>query len=384
MKTFCHYYNEDICRSCSLLELSYPEQIHRKEKILLKGLKNPHLLPSVLSEEKHFRNKAKFSVTGTSDHPIIGLLGAQDLDAGKEILECPLHHPKINKLLPDIITFIKNAKLAPYRISERKGELKGLILFHSIQTDQTYLRFVFRSKEALDRMKKWIPELMKSHPHLKVITANIQPIPHALLEGKEEIFLTEKTSLDHELGSIKIQVDPRSFIQTNELVSKKLYETASAWIKDLRVERFMELYSGLGLFSMFSASSVEEALGLEINESAVEEANRSARTLGLRHLRFECMDAEKAAIKVREFHPEVVLVNPPRKGLGEGVNIFLNEDVPYLVYSSCSHETLISDLLKLGNHYQIEKAQIFDMFPHTKHFETLVLLKKIVHVTDGL
>ena len=384
MKTFCHYYNEDICRSCSLLELDYLAQLQSKESVLREGLKTLQFLPSIRSSEKAFRNKAKFSVTGTMENPIIGLLGGDDLDQGKEILSCPLHHSKINELLPDIKKFITNCKLAPYRISERKGELKGLILFHSSQTNQTYLRFVLRSKEPLDRMKKWIPELIATHPHLQVVTANIQPIPHAVLEGKEEIFFTEKLALEHKLGPIEIKVDPRAFIQTNETISQKLYETASSWIKDLKLSRFMELYSGLGLFSMFCASSVDSAMGLEINPSAVEEANRTAHSLGLTHLQFKCMDAEKSLNEMQKFGPEVVLVNPPRKGIGEGVKIFQQERVPYLIYSSCSHETLISDLLKLENYYQIEKVQIFDMFPHTKHFETLVLLKKVVHVSDRL
>lgn len=384
MKTFCHYYNEDICRSCSLLELNYLEQLTAKEEILLQGLKPSELLPSVKSSEKGFRNKAKFSVTGSMENPTIGLLGGDNLDEGKEILSCPLHHSKINELLPDIKKFITNCKLVPYRISERKGELKGLILFHSSETNQTFLRFVLRSKEPLDRMKKWIPDLIKAHPHLQVITANIQPIPHAVLEGKEEIFFTEKLALDHKLGAIEIKVDPRSFIQTNEKISQNLYQTAASWVHELKLKRFMELYSGLGLFSMFCAASVESAMGLEINSSAVDEANRTAQTLGLTHLQFKCMDAEKSLNELQKFRPEVVLVNPPRKGLGEGVKIFQEESIPYLIYSSCSHETLISDLLKLEKNYQIQKIQIFDMFPHTKHFETLVLLKKVVHVSDGL
>jgi 23S rRNA (uracil747-C5)-methyltransferase len=382
MKTFCQYYNEDICRSCTLLELAYLEQINGKEQLLKTALGLSHLLPTVTSDQKHFRNKAKFSVTGTSENPIIGLLSKENLDVAHEILNCPVHHEKINEALPFIKELIKNAKLEPYRISEKKGELKGLILFHSNQTDQTYLRIVLRSKEALDRIKKWIPELLKSVPHLKSVSANIQPIPHAVLEGKEEIFFTEQTHLVHQLGKISVQVDPRAFIQTNEKISHELYRTAADWVKDLRVQSFMELYSGLGLFSFFAASSVKRALGLEINESAVMEANRTGKALGLSHLEFKCMDAERASLEMQNFSPEVVLVNPPRKGLGEGVKTLQALKVPYVIYSSCSHETLLSDLEKLKSDYQVEKVQIFDMFPHTRHFETLVLLKKVIDLAD--
>src|SRR4051794_36533978 len=105
MKTFCNYYNENVCRSCTLITSDYSHQIAEKENLLRKGLNSltqVALEKTVASREQHFRNKAKFVVTGTVCDPIIGLGGKDDLDQGTELLDCPLHVSEINELLPEL------------------------------------------------------------------------------------------------------------------------------------------------------------------------------------------------------------------------------------------------------------------------------------------
>ena len=145
--TFCPYFNQGQCRSCQWIEEDYPSQLRRKELKLLEALNffpNVILEPSVSSPNQGFRNRIKMSVTGTIDNPIIGLLGTDTLDQGREILSCPIHHPKLNDILKSIPNLIQQYRLAPYNISNRKGELKGLIVFYSSHTHQAYLRFVLR------------------------------------------------------------------------------------------------------------------------------------------------------------------------------------------------------------------------------------------------
>ena len=370
MKNFCGYFNQGICRSCDLLPSEYPEQITRKEKLLkdsLARLGSFTLLPTQSSKIQGFRNKAKMTVSGTIENPIIGLVGE------REILSCPVHHEKINEVLSGLKNYITLCRLQPYSIEKRSGELKGLILFYSEDSNEMYLRFVLRSKESLDRIKKNAAELLNQHPFIKCISANIQPVPAAILEGPEEVILAGNDSITHNLGGIKLSLKPRAFVQTNQRVSHKLYETAAQWIKDLSPEKFSELYCGQGAFSFFAASFVKSALGIEINPDAVEMASTLAEARGENHLKFIAADAASVEMTLKNFSPDVVLVNPPRRGLGEALSLF--KDAPYqtIIYSSCSWQTLTTDLEALPD-YKIEKAQIFDMFPHTNHFETLVLL----------
>src|SRR5665647_339992 len=196
MKSFCGYFNLGTCRSCSLIELSYQEQVQEKEQRLLAALKDfgsfSHL-STYSSKSVEFRNKAKLSVTGTVEDPVIGLMGESELDSGREILACPLHHPEINSILTEMPQFIREVKLQPYQVKTKTGELKGLILFHSESSHETSLRFVLRSRESYDRIKKIMPSLQAKFPGLVCISINLQPIAHAILEGPTEIMLTERT-----------------------------------------------------------------------------------------------------------------------------------------------------------------------------------------------
>jgi 23S rRNA (uracil747-C5)-methyltransferase len=238
-----------------------------------------------------------------------------------------------------------------------------------------YLRFILRSREPLDRIKKYLAELQQSSPELKCISANIQPVPHAILEGEEEIILTTLDHIRYLVGDVTINLRPRAFVQTNEKVAQKLYQTAAEWVREIGTGNFTELFCGQGAFSFACAPFVKKALGVEINEEAVATAKHTAHMAGLTHLRFIASDAGSVENVVKEFHPDVLLVNPPRRGLGSALDLVAKSQARHLIYSSCSHETLAEDVRKLDG-YEVVKAQIFDMFPHTSHFETLVLLQK--------
>jgi 23S rRNA (uracil747-C5)-methyltransferase len=323
-----------------------------------------------------FRNRAKMTVTGTVDAPILGLPGEERLDDGRELLECPIHHPKLNALFAELPEFLRRFRIAPYQIDARRGELKGLIAFYSPKSREMYLRFVLRSQECVARLKKMVPELQALVPELVCISANLQPIPHAILEGPQEIFFTERTSILHQLGRIRLQLSPQAFVQTNVEMATHLYETAANWIAEIQPQRLMELYCGQGAFSFFAAASAQSILGVEIHPEAVRVANATAQEHGFTHLRFECADATQVEAQLRQFDPDVLLVNPPRRGLGAGVKLIESQRPKSWIYSSCESETLAEDLLQLSSLYRIRRAQIFDLFPHTEHFETLVWLER--------
>jgi 23S rRNA (uracil747-C5)-methyltransferase len=146
----------------------------------------------------------------------------------------------------------------------------------------------------------------------------------------------------------------------------------------------LELYCGQGAFSFFAAPFIQKGVGLEINQDAVKSANQTATRLGFSHLSFVSADVtEKAesSKKVQELakkiEADLILVNPPRRGLGKpGVDLILSERPEHLIYSSCSIDSLSEDLKSLHESYRVIKMQIFDLFPHTAHFEILNHLQR--------
>lgn len=380
MKLSCSYFNSGTCKSCDLIDLDYPDQIKFKINSLeksLESLSHPPILSTVTSGISNFRNKAKFVVTGTVEDPVIGLTGSENLDQGRELLSCGLHLQEINDLLPEIKEFIKQANLKPYSIAEKRGELKGLIIFINRNSDQGYLRLILRSKESIDRLKKHLHVITDKHSILKVVSANIQPIPHAILEGEEEIILTQDKSIKQRYEKFEILIDPQAFIQTNQAVATKLYEEAANWTKEIRAKKFVELFCGQGAFTFHCSKYFSEGLGIEINPKAVERANETASKHGFNHVKFLASDAALISDEVGRIDPDIILVNPPRRGLSDSIKILLEQRPGTIIYSSCNYETLASDLVKLSSFYKMTRVQIFDMFPHTKHFETLVQLTRV-------
>jgi 23S rRNA (uracil747-C5)-methyltransferase len=390
--SFCTYFNANRCGSCQWIEKDYGRQIREKEeRIRAKlGLAEDFRMESpALSASEGFRNRAKMTVTGTASDPVIGLPGASTtdlgrLDEGRELLDCPIHHPKLNELFNLVKAFITRFGIVPYRMGERRGELKGLIAFYSPDSQEMYLRFVLRSRASVRAIEKMLPELQRSLPELTCISVNLQPIPHAILEGAEEIILTERKWIRHRLGPVELKLAPQAFVQTHVEGATRLYETAARWIAEAGtpahpVERMLELFCGQGAFSFFAQASVQNVLGIEINADAIRAAQETAQERGFRHLRFKVADAMRVAEEIAEFAPDLILVNPPRRGLGGGVELIAKAAPPNFIYSSCSIETLAQDLKVLRAQipaYRVKKVQLFDFFPHTAHFETLVELEK--------
>ena len=391
MSLECNYFQNHLCRSCQWIEFSADEQIAKTEK-MIRDLLPGNLEPSVRSPSHGFRNRVKMSVTGTTEHPLIGLLGKENLDQGQDLTSCPIQHPELNQLFSAMPEFIRKFNLIPYHIESRTGELKGFIAFYSQNDGEMYLRFILRSKECISRIKKLVPELQTRFPKLLCISANIQAIPHAILEGPEEIILTAQDYIHYTLLSdrdahpTKLKLAPQAFVQTNTTVANKLYSAAAQWIGEIRQNekiRMLELFCGQGAFSFTAIQNLDAVLGIEVNEAAVKTATETAAKLKLPHLQFKAIDVNDhlgTPLKslIDEFKPNLILANPPRRGLSESLQWIDSAQPTYVIYSSCEIKTLAADIQKLAQCYVIHRIQLFDLFPHTEHFETLVLLKRKV------
>lgn len=202
---------------------------------------------------------------------------------------------------------------------------------------------------------------------------NIQPVHMAILEGEKEIILTEKTFLDESFNKIPLHIRPRGFFQTNPVVASSLYATAGRWVRELNISHLWDMFCGSGGFGLHCADKLTQLTGIEISPEAIECARLSAYELGLEHVEFQALDSTGYAL-ANELVPELVLVNPPRRGIGEALCGYLNKMKPrFILYSSCNAQTMVKDIQQLS-HYRIDRVQLFDMFPHTAHYEVLTLL----------
>jgi 23S rRNA (uracil747-C5)-methyltransferase len=359
----CFYFQKDQCKSCDLINLSEEEY---------KKLKQSHYNKSLVLGENFFqsRNKAKFVVSGTIDQPILGL-------KDKEILKCPLHLPLINELAQFLIPFITQAKLPPYNVELKTGELKYLIIFSNQSQTKMMLRFVLRSKEALERVKKLVPDIQKHFPMVELISINLQPNHTSIIEGEEEIILSQNKVITDKLGPFHFVLGPKTFYQVNSPVAEKLFLHAQDISNKIKPQIVLDLFCGIGTFAHFCSKEAQRVIGVELSAESIHYAKESANLNGLTNCEFYAEDVFKFLASHKEIIPDLIIVNPPRRGLGEKVvELLLELAPPHLFYSSCNPETLSKDLEELLKFYEISDSTPFDMFSLTSHLEVFTYLKR--------
>lgn len=372
----CALYDADRCRSCQWIERPIAEQLAAKMadlQTLLAGFTVGDWCAPVCGPEQAFRNKAKMVVSGSVERPLLGMLHRDGTP--EDLTDCPLYPPSFAPVFAALKPFIARAGLTPYNVARKRGELKYLLLTESQLDGGMMLRFVLRSETKLEQLRAALPWLQAQLPQLKVITANIQPVHMAIMEGEQEIFFTEQQALAERFNGVPLWIRPQSFFQTNPTVASALYATARDWVRALPVNHMWDLFCGVGGFGLHCATPEMTLTGIEIAPEAIACAKQSAAELGLDKLHFQALDSTQFATAQADI-PQLVLVNPPRRGIGKALCDYLSEMAPqYIIYSSCNAQTMAKDITHLPG-YRIEKVQLFDMFPHTAHYEVLTLLVK--------
>ena len=402
----CALHDSGTCRSCPHLSLPPLSQLAAKQSrvssLLAEHVPADRWEPPVRSAPEHFRNKAKMAVAGTAARPTLGILDGTG--HGVDLRTCPLHVPAIGAALPVLADLITDLDLRPYDVPSRRGELKHVLVTAS-PDDDLMVRFVLRSRRYLERLRAAVPDLRRRLPQLAVAAVNIQSVHQAVIEGPEEIVLTEEDRLLMRLrlpspdGSsrtgrctddveLPLYLPTRSFFQTNTAVAEELYATARSWAEESEPARVWDLFCGVGGFALALAAPGRRVLGVEVSAPAIDGARDAAALMGLDPdlVRFEAGDArvlDPAADpdgsipgEVEAERPDLLVVNPPRRGIGEHLVTRIEASgVERVLYSSCNPRTLATDLAHLPS-MRVVRARLFDMFPHTDHAEVLVELAR--------
>lgn len=399
----CDYYDAGRCRSCALMGRDHAEQVAGKVahcRQLLADYPGIDWQEPFAGAEAGFRNKAKMVVSGTTRRPKIGILDADG--HGVDLRRCGLITPGIAEALRVLSNLIRAARLTPYDVPARAGELKYLLVTEA-PSGELMVRFVLRSQALVPVLREHLPGLMERLPTLRVASANVQPEHKAVLEGEVEIPLTQQTSLTMDVNGIGLHVRPRSFFQTNTEVGAALYRQGAAWVDEVAPSSVWDLYCGVGGFALHLAAPAATAhdgagqagtghegvepgaaarparrvTGIELSAEAIASAELTRDELGLEGVEFAAGDATEFALNAaQESRPEMVVVNPPRRGIGAELSGWLEESgIRHVLYSSCNALTLAKDLKRMPSFTPV-KARVMDMFPQSNHYEVITLLTR--------
>ncbi len=230
---------------------------------------------------------------------------------------------------------------------------------------------MIRSTADEARIRKHLPWLLTELPHLRVLSLNVQPAHAAVLEGEREIVLTDQVSLSMRIAGLDLALRPQGFFQTNTYVAAALYAQARDWACAIDPSSIWDLYCGVGGFALACTAPGRSITGVEVSAEAVAAASATAPN----GVAFVADDATRWALG-QPTAPDLVIANPPRRGIDAPMADWLESSgVGHVIYSSCNAETLARDLAKMPSLRPIE-ARVLDMFPHTTHYEVIVLLAR--------
>lgn len=397
IKSECSYFG--VCGGCKQQDLSYEKQLYYKQlqvKEIFERLGNfieYEMLPIVPSERIfYYRNKMEFSFADrrwlrpdeisneeiTDRNFALGLHIPRIYDKVLDINECFLQSEESNKILNFTRKFFKEKNISIYSTKTHEGFLRNLVIKQSFHTKDLMVNLV-TSSENEDLIKNYTEEIIKEIPSITTVVNNINLRKASVATGDyEKVFFGEGFITD-KIGNYFFRISPNSFFQTNTHQAEKLYQTAVDFGEFKKDEILYDLYSGAGTISLYVSGIVKEVYGIEVVESAVEDAKINTKLNNINNVHFETADLYKSFLPlVKEKNlpkPDVMIVDPPRSGMHQNtVNDILELLPKRIVYVSCNPSTQVRDIKLLSEKYNLIKMQPVDMFPQTYHIENVALL----------
>ncbi|MFN9721563.1 MAG: 23S rRNA (uracil(1939)-C(5))-methyltransferase RlmD [Planctomycetota bacterium] len=375
----CRYFESSICQSCALLPMTYEQSIAIRFAALQRLFPFTPLEEFVpVSQTIGSRIRAKLAVSGTTEHPEFGFWDDQRSLVAVE--RCPLHHPAINAFTVPLRRLITDARLMPYDVENDRGELKFVVLTWSPSAEQMMVQLVLRSRESVDRIvSSWKRYKVDSWSQVAVLSINLQPARSSQIAGDEDIGISDEQRLPIRFGSTELLFGPKSFLQTNYEIATALYARVASELRTQGTKSLLDLYCGVGAFSLSAGTDIQSVVGIDISENAIDNAKSAATINRRKNASFLCQSLN-SSVNPDQFSSQsfdTVICNPPRRGLdAPGMDLIRRTQPVHLIYSSCNPVTLQRDVSLLEHDFQLQKLIPFDMFPFTHHCEVLALLKR--------
>ncbi|MDT3844324.1 MAG: 23S rRNA (uracil(1939)-C(5))-methyltransferase RlmD [Bacillota bacterium] len=369
----------DKCGGCQYLDISYEEQLAKKQKYVEGLLNGVCPVESIVGMHYpyHYRNKV---------HAVFGIDRKKNVISGTyqegthyivPVEECLIEDKKADEIIRTIRGMLKSFKIKTYDEDSHYGLLRHVLVRRGFTSGQIMVVLVTASP-VFPSKNNFVKALREKHPEITTVVQNINERQTSMVLGIKENVLYGKGYIEDELCGLRFRISSRSFYQVNSLQTEKLYGAAIEMAALTGKETVVDAYCGIGTMTLIAASHAKKVIGVELNKDAVKDAIRNAKENKIRNADFYCNDA---GVFLREMAEQkekvdVVLMDPPRSGSTEEFIRSVAEIGPSrVIYVSCGPDTLARDLKlfqRLG--YKAEKARPYDMFPMTQHVETVCLL----------
>lgn len=375
------------CGGCCYQHIDYEEELRAKEKkvrdaLVRIGGQNGELLDGIIgaAETTHYRNKAQYPVGVDADgHVVTGFYRPRSHDIVPTD-HCLIQSEMADRLAAIVRGWMEQNAVLPYNPVSKLGMVRHVYVRIGKASGECQLTLVATTRKlpALDALLR---ALRTSEPSLTGVLLNLNRREDNVILGDRTVVLWGEGMLEDRLCGNSFLLSPQAFYQVNHAQAEKLYDCAVEFAGLTGQETVVELYCGAGTITLALAKSAARVVGVEVVREAVENARENAVRNEIRNTEFICADAGQAALLLAERGetPDVVVVDPPRRGLDQNAIAAMLRMAPArIVYVSCDPATLARDIKEMTtDEYVLHAVRAFDLFPRTSHVETVALLKRI-------
>ena len=378
----CNTYKR--CGGCNMRHINYEKTLEIKQNsvqaLVNKTLKNKIQVQKTIGMENpyYYRNKAQYPVgIDKENNAYIGVF-ANRTHTIIPINKCYIQKEISQEIGKYICEFVNKNQITVYNEANQKGLLRHIVIKVGIKTNEIMCILVINGKN-IPRENELVDKLLKKFPDIKTIVKNINTKNTNVILGKDNVNIYGDGYITDILGEYKFKISPHSFYQVNPVQAEKLYNIGVESAGITKNDVVFDLYCGIGTISLFMAKYAKKVYGIEIVEQAIEDAKENARMNNIFNTEFIAGDVEYILtdlIEKQNIIPDIVMVDPPRKGLdNKSIDNILKIKPKKLVYISCNPATLIRDLGKLEDTYDVNGITPVDMFPFTSHVECVAVLE---------
>ena len=386
------------CGGCQIQEMRYEAQLAFKQKMVqnnlerIGGLSDFEMYPVIGMETPYaYRNKAQFPVGEDKDGNIVIGFYAGRTHHIVEQTDCCIGAPENGEVLRKVKAYMQKNQIRPYNEEHHSGIVRHILIRTGYHTKEIMVCLIVNAaKASCLKNAEQLTESLREMDGMTSVMVNFNTEKTNVILGKKSEVLWGQPYIEDFIGDVKYQISPQSFFQVNPMQTEKLYAKALEYAGLTGNETVWDLYCGIGTISLFLAKNARKVYGVEIVPQAIEDARNNAKRNGIDNAEFFVGKAEEVvpafyekALKQaqdseagKSIRPDVVVVDPPRKGCEEVLLETIVKMQPQrIVYVSCDSATLARDLKFLSaNGYAVKKVQPVDQFGHSVHIETVVLL----------
>ena len=372
-----------LCGGCDFWHMDYEEEARLKAERVRNclnriGGEQLESVPILAAPTCYgYRNKAQYPVSSKKNKAYAGFFRA----GTHQVVEndrCLILPQESDAVKDAVIDYVNQFRVTAYDEESHKGLLRHIYVRRGTVSKQVLVCLVINGRK-IPREEELIARLKKI-PGFTTLVLSVNTKQGNAVLGDEFITLYGPGYIEDTLCGLTFRLSPRSFYQVNHDQAERLYNAAISQAEITKNDTVLDLYCGVGTITLAMAGAAGKVIGVEVIPQAVEDAKDNAKRNGIENAEFFCGDAGQAALalEAQGIKADVVVVDPPRKGLNADTIEALHRFAPRrIVYVSCDPATLARDVALLKERgYTLKNAQAADLFPRCSHVESIVCLSK--------